>query len=106
MAVVSVTTATVKPDRFEDALAELRKSKAFTEKCGGKNVRLVAALVAGEATGSLAFITEADDFAAIGAVTDKFVGDPEGQAIFARASSAAGPFVPARQTSMWVDVPL
>jgi hypothetical protein len=106
MAVVSVTTLTVKPDGFEEALGELRKIKAYTEKCGGKNVRLVAALVAGEATGSLAFITEADDFAAIGAVTDKFVGDPEGQAIFARASSAAGPFVPARQTSMWVDVPL
>jgi hypothetical protein len=94
MAVVSVTTLAVKPDGYEEALIELRQIKAFTEKCGGKNVRLVAALVAGQATGSFAFITEADDFGAIGALTDKFIGDPEGQAIFARANSGAGPFVP------------
>ena len=106
MAVVSVTTLTVKPDRFEDALAELRKIKAFTEKCGGKKVRLVTALVAGQATGSFAFISEADDFGAIGAVTDKFLGDPEGQAIFARAGSSTGPLGSVAQTAYWVDVPL
>jgi hypothetical protein len=61
MAVVSVSTVTVKPDRFEDYLEEVCKVKALTEKCGGKNVRVLAALVAGQATGSLAFIAEADD---------------------------------------------
>ncbi len=106
MAVVSVTTLTVKPDGYEEALVEIRKVKAFTEKCGGKNVRLVAALVAGQATGTLSFITEADDFGANAALTDSFLSDPEGQAIFARANSSARPFGSAGQTTLWVDVPL
>jgi len=72
MAVVSVTTATVKPDRFEDELEEVRKVKAIFEKCGAQNIRLLAALVAGEQTGSLAFTYEADDFAAWGAVFGNF----------------------------------
>ena len=39
-------------------------------------------------------------------LTDKFLSDPEGQAIFARANSSAGPFGSAGQTTLWVDVPL
>jgi hypothetical protein len=104
MAVVFVTTLTVKPDRFDEYLEEnARRAKAIIEKCGGKNVRLLAALVAGEATGTLAFIAEADDFAATGAVLDKFLADPEAVALTLRgdASPVAG-----YQSAMWVDVPL
>jgi hypothetical protein len=105
MAVVSVSTLTVKPDRYEDFLADARKIKAIVEKCGAKNVRLIAGLVAGQATGSLAFIAEADDWTAYGAAMDKLYSDPEAQPILASGNSSAGPAT-AGQTTVWVDVPL
>ncbi len=104
MAVVNVTTVTVKPDRYEEYLEQTaRKAKALIEKHGGKNCRLLAALVAGEATGSLAFTFEADDFAAWGAVGDKFMADPEGVSMF--STGTASP-IAALQITAWVDVPL
>jgi hypothetical protein len=105
MAVVSVTTLTVKPDRYEDFLVDARKIKAVIERLGAKNVRLMAALVAGEATGTFAFIGEADDFAAYGAVQDKLLADPEAQPILASANTSAGP-ASSVQSAIWVDVPL
>ena len=105
MAVVSVTTLTVKPDRFDEALADVRKVKAIFEKIGARNVRLLAALVAGEATGGLAFTYEADDFAAQGAMQDKFFADPEGLALTSAVNTTAGP-VAGFQSTIWVDVPL
>ena len=103
MAVVSVTTETVKPDRFEDYLDLTRKANALVEKHGGRNCRLLAALVAGEQTGTFAFISEADDFAASGAVLDKFMVDPEGVAMMMLGD--ANP-VASYQVTTWVDVPL
>jgi hypothetical protein len=105
LAVVSVTTNTVKPDRFEDYLELIRNGRAIFERCGAKNVRLLAALVAGEATGSFAFIWEADDFAAWGEVFNAFLTDSEGQAMTASAGGDPSP-VPGYQNTVWVDVPL
>jgi len=105
MAVVSVTTGTVKPDRFEDFLEVMRKGKAITEKCGGRNVRLLSAVVAGEATGGMALISEADDFAALGAVTDKFMADPEGVALMSSMNTTDGSVTGGKST-IWVEVPL
>jgi hypothetical protein len=105
MAVVSVTTLTVKPDRYEDFLETSRKAKAILEKSGAKNVRLLAALTAGEASGSLATTWEADDFAAQGAVLDKFLADPEGLALLTSTNTTAGPTA-GFQSTIWVDVPL
>jgi len=105
MAVVTVSTYTVKPDRYDDFLADARKAKALLEKHGAKNVRVMAALVAGEATGSMASIVEADDWAASGAFNDRFQADPEGQAFLASLSSGASP-IGAANVSIWVDVPL
>ena len=103
MAVVSVTTETVKPDRLEDYLDLSRKAKALVEKHGGRNCRLLVALVAGEQTGTFAFISEADDFAASGAVLDKFMVDPEGGAMMMLGD--ANP-IASFQVTTWVDVPL
>jgi hypothetical protein len=105
MAVVNVTTFTVRPDRFEDALADNRKAKAILEKHGARNVRVLAGLVAGQATGTLAFIFEADDFASWGAVEDKFFADPEGMALVQSTGASAGP-IPGFQSAVYVDVPL
>jgi hypothetical protein len=54
----------------------MRTCKAIVERHGARNVRLLSAVVAGEATGTMAFVIEADDFAHIGAITDKFMADP------------------------------
>jgi hypothetical protein len=105
MAVVSVATLTIKPDRYEDFLADTRKSKAILEKCGARNVRLLAALTAGQASGSLALTWEADDFGAQGAVLDKFLADPEGLALITSTNTTAGPTA-GFQSTIWVDVPL
>ena len=100
MAVVSVATFTVPPDRMEEFIEAIRKGKVLTEKHGGRNCRLLSAVVAGEATGSMAFVTEVDDFAGWGAVNDGFFGDPEGSALVALAASMG------YQSALWVDVPL
>src|SRR5215472_14248449 len=105
MAVVSATTMTVKPDRYEDFLETTRKAKVVLEKCGARNVRLMAALTAGEASGSLAMTWEADDFGGQGAVLDKFVADSEGMALLMETNTTAGPTA-GFQSSIWVDVPL
>ncbi len=101
-----MSTSTVKPDRFEDQLEEARKFKAVFERSGGKNIRLLAAIVAGEATRSLTFIVGSDDFVGNGAVMDKLLADPEGQALMATAATSTSPTVPGYQTTVWVDVPL
>jgi len=106
MAVVQVSTLKVKPDRFEDYLEDSRKVKALVEKHGGKNVRLLAALVAGEQTGTMAFISETDDFAAYGAVMDKVLADPEGLALLSSTNTTASPLAGGFQMTTWVDVPL
>ena len=92
---------TVKPDRFEDYLDLAAKAKVIVEKCGGKNVRLLTALVAGEATGSFAFIEEADDFAALGAAFDKFMADPEGSAQCRRSTPLPVQSPATRSPSGW-----
>ena len=100
MAVVPVATFTVPADGLEEFIEAIRKAKVVAERSGGRNCRLLSAVVAGEATGSMAFISEVDDFAAWGAYTDKFFGDPEGSALAALAASLV------HQQTLWVDVPL
>jgi hypothetical protein len=103
MAVLTASQTTIKPDRYEDYLDVCRKAKTLTEKHGAKNVRLLAALVAGEATGSFIFVSEADDFAAAGAVLDKALSDPEMRTLL--STGTASPYA-GYQISQWVDVPL
>jgi len=105
MTVVSVTTLTAKPDRYDDFMEQNRKSKALLEKAGARNVRVLFALTAGEASGAFVMTSEADDFAAAGVVLDKFLADPEGVALFGTANSAAGPTA-TWGASTWIEVPL
>src|SRR5262245_40783718 len=103
MAVVTVSPTTIKPDQYEEFVAHIRKVKGIIEKNGAKNVRLLAGLVAGEATESFVFTSEADDFAAAGAIMDKSLADPEIVALM--STGPESPLV-GYQISMWVDVPL
>ena len=103
MAVVRTTIVQVKPDRFQEWLDQMRKAKAIMEKAGAKNIRVLAGLVAGQATGTIVVTSETDDFAGTGTVMDKSFADPEIQKILTLgdASPMAG-----WQTSLFVDVPL
>ncbi len=65
----------------------------------------MAALTAGQASGSLAMSWEADDFGSQGAVLDKFLADPQGLALMTAVNTTAGP-TGGFQSSIWVDVPL
>jgi hypothetical protein len=105
MAVISVTTFTVKPDRFDDFLAQNRTSKSILERSGAQNVRLLSALVAGEATGTLALSWEVDDFAAQGTVMDKLFADPEMLALTSSVNTTGGTTA-GFQSTLWVEVPL
>ena len=66
-------------------------------------MRLLAGLVAGQATGTLVYMSEADDFAAAGAQMDKAMADPE---IVAMLSTGTASPVASFQVTQWVDVPL
>jgi hypothetical protein len=103
MGVVSATTLMVRPGRFEDFLPDARKGKALLEKYGAKNLRLMTAVVAGEATGSVILTYEVDDLTSFGAVFDKSLADPEVVELMTitDASSISG-----SQTTVWVDIPL
>jgi len=96
---------TVKPDRYEDFVALTRRSKELLERCGAKNVRLLAGITAGEASGTLALSSEYDDFTDAGRTLDKFLGDAEGRALMAESNSTSGPTA-SWQGSTWIEVPL
>ena len=104
MAVVSAATFTVKPDRFEErwekSARPRRSLRSAVRRCA-----IAGRPRGGEATGSLAFIFEADDFGAYGAAMDKFMADPEGMALLSAVNTTAGP-VAGFQGTLWVDVPL
>jgi hypothetical protein len=103
MAVTQVATLTLKPDAYQAFLDQHRKAKAVLERCGARNVRLMGTILAGEATGTLAVSFEADDYASIGAVTDKLLADPDGMALLMSTNSASGP-IAAFQSSIWSDI--
>ena len=103
MAVVTTTTVQVKPDRFEEWLEVMRKVIPIIEKAGGKNVRVLAGVVAGQQTGTIVVTQESDDFAAAGAGMDQSFADPE---ILKALALGEGNPIAGWQTSFYVDVPL
>ena len=103
MAVMSVTVLTVKPGRYEDFLKEQEKSDALLKKAGAKNLRLVAALSAGEASGSVVAAFEADDWTAYGKVVDAFFASG-GDAVMNDISAEDSP-IARWQSSIYVDIP-
>ena len=103
MAIVSATNFRLKPGGLEVFRNDVRNAKAILERSGAKNVRVLAALVGGEATSSLAISWEADNYESYGRVMDKF--ETEGAAQLAAWSS---PFSPADsiQSSLWQEMNL
>ena len=101
MTVIAVSTAKIKEGRrLGDYLKTWPETKSRYEKHGARNVRLMVAVDAGEATGTLAVSYETDDFAAHGAVQDGILSDREA------LSAAMGPDAPtfATQLSTWNEL--
>ena len=104
MTVISTTVMTIKPDRYEDFVASVTKSKAILEKYGAKSVRLMATMVGG-GFGTFALATEYDDFAAAGAGLDKFMIDAEAVEVMQTSLGASGGTASA-DSSMWLEIPI
>jgi hypothetical protein len=103
MAVVATATIQVKPDRWEEAVEQMRRATGFLEGHGAKNIRWLAGLVAGQQTGTIVISEEFDDFAAWGAFEDSVLADPQiGEMMSTGEASPISGF----QTSLFVDVPL
>jgi hypothetical protein len=91
MAVVSVQTFTLTPDKYEAFREQVREAKKVLQRAGAMNIRVLAAVPAGGGTGSIAVSWEAADHATSGAVTDRFLADPEGLAIATSANARTFP---------------
>jgi hypothetical protein len=77
MAVVNVTTMTVKPGGWTKMVEDSKKAKAILEKYGAKNVRLLVPISGAEPSGTAHSTFEADDLAALGKVLDSIFADPD-----------------------------
>jgi hypothetical protein len=80
-----------------------RPAKQLLASYGVRKCRALTAVVAGEATGSVVFITELDDLAATGAVLDRVMADPQATSLLATGSESP---MASYQTTIWVDIPL
>lgn len=102
MGVMSVTVMTIKPGRYADFLAGTKDSDALLEKCGAKNLRLIAGLAAGEGSGTIVATWEAEDFEAFGKVSQAFF--TSGGAEIMEGTSAADSPIASWQNSTFVDI--
>jgi hypothetical protein len=105
MTVVNSVTGRVLPGRYEDFLSQgLEVSKLF-ERHGARDIRLLEAVAAGEASNSWAFSAEFDDAEAYGSFSDELASDVEMQSIVARVRAADSPVV-IEQQSLLAEIPL
>jgi hypothetical protein len=77
MAVVNVTTMTVKPGGWDKMVADSQKAKGILEKYGAKNVRLLVPLAGAEPSGTAHTTFEADDLATLGKILDSIFADAD-----------------------------
>jgi hypothetical protein len=77
MAVISVTTLTVAPDRWEQFVEDNKKSKAILERHGARGVRLLAEVAGAVPSGTVHLTFEADSLQALGKIMDSVFADPD-----------------------------
>ena len=88
MTVVSLTALRLKPGaNWEDAQKTFKKGNDLVRKHGGENVTMLAAMAAGEATGTVTLLYTAADWAKYGQLQDALMADPELQAIMTDPNS-------------------
>jgi hypothetical protein len=105
MTVTSSTQSIVNPGRLQDAVALAGQAAKLLERHGASDVRLLAAIIAGEATGTLDLESEYPDVEGWGASSDSMVGDTELQQLM---DVARGPNSPVHIVNQVLtsDIPL
>jgi len=91
MTVSHSIVGTVKPGRYEDHIALAHEAEKLLERHGGRDVRLLSASLAGEATGQWVMATDYADIEAYGASSDDINADPDLLSLMARVQSADAP---------------
>jgi len=93
MTVMQTTVTRPKPGRRHDAIALALEASKLLERHGATDNRLLAAQIAGEATGSNVFTTEFDTGEAWGEFNDSLFADAELDALMGRVERDDSPVV-------------
>ena len=93
MTVMQTTVTRPKPGRRHDAIALALEASKLLERHGATDNRLLAAQIAGEATGSNVFTTEFDSGEAWGEFNDSLYADAELDALMGRVERDDSPVV-------------
>jgi hypothetical protein len=105
MTVMQTTVTRPKPGRRHDAVALALEASKLLERHGADNSRLLAAQVAGEATGSHVFTTEFENAEAWGEFMDSLNADAELEALLTRVEREDSPVV-MESMSLGSEIPL
>lgn len=101
MTVGSSTVSTIKPGRGADAIALSKKWEQFLGGHGAQNVRSLLLMSTSPMQMVLTF--EAENNAAIGALSDKFMADPAFVPLMHDVNSEDSP-ISSSMTTSWVEV--
>lgn len=91
MTVIQTIVGTVKPGRYDDHIALAHEAEKLLERHGGREIRLLAAGLAGEATGNWALGTQFADLEAFGAFSDDINTDPDLLSLMTRVRGVDAP---------------
>jgi hypothetical protein len=81
MTIVSLTTVHPRPGvKWDDVQKLLKKACDLARKHGAENVTVLATMIGGSATNTIAVLSSVEDWARFGQVQQAFMGDPETQA--------------------------
>lgn len=105
MTILQSTVTRAKPGRRHDAIAMALEASKLLERHGADDSRLLAAQIAGEATGTHVFTTEFGDGEAWGEFNDSLAADAELDALMDRVERADSPVVMASM-SVGSEIPL
>ena len=105
MAVLSTTVIRVKPGRWNDFLKLMRTTNRVLNTAGAKSFRLLSAIAAGPASGTVVIVWEADDWEDYGRVSQRFFDDPAGIELLMQSTTPEGP-TQSWQNSIYIDVPI
>jgi hypothetical protein len=89
--VVEVHVSRVTPGRLEQALSLCSRAFDFVEQHGATNARLTSIVTGGSGTGLFIATWEAQNYRALGKITDAFSTEPDGQAIAMTVTNADNP---------------
>ncbi len=81
MTIVQLTTVHPRPGvKWDDVQKQLKKACDLARKHGAENVTVLATMIGGQETNTIAVLASSEDWTKFGQVQQGFLGDPETQA--------------------------